>query len=384
MEMSDFKKVYQYSKDLNILYVEDDLNLLHETTDILEDFFKSVTTAQNGMEGIEKYKDYLEKNENYFDLVITDINMPRLDGIGMIKEISKINSSQSIIVLSAYNETDRLINLIHLGIANFIMKPIKPKELIEIIHKTCINISNQKHKDEFLLQQSRLAQMGEIVDSIAHQWLQPINIIRMDTNNLLLKNILGSIDVNFIEDYTKSQFKQIDFMVETLREFRNFMRPSISSQLVSYNKMLKSVLLLLDNHIRKNNIQIKLDINENHKVQVVVNEFKHILINIINNAVDAFNENGSDYKNRILSFKTSIKNDNMILNICDNAGGIDPQIIKQIFNSNVTTKSKDKGTGMGLYLSYLIIKKNNGKIGAKNCDNGACFKISIKKEQNET
>ena len=139
----------------------------------------------------------------------------------------------------------------------------------------------------------------------------------------------------------------------------------------------------MDNHLTKNCIEIKLNLNDDHQVQIILNEFKHVLINIINNAVDAFNENNCDYRNRFLTFETYIKNNNVILTICDNAGGICEDVIKDIFKSNVTTKSKDKGTGMGLYLSSLIIKKNNGKITAKNSDNGACFKISIKKEQNE-
>jgi len=148
----DFQKVFQYSKNLTILYVEDDEQLRSETYDVLEDFFEVVDISTNGKEALEKYLHYYEKKSQYYDLVITDINMPIMDGISLIKEIHKISEDQSIIVVSAYNESSRLIDLIHEGITNFVMKPIAPIQLMTMLHKTSKHICSQKQLQQYRLE----------------------------------------------------------------------------------------------------------------------------------------------------------------------------------------------------------------------------------------
>ena len=136
--MYDFKEVYKYSKDLTVLYIEDDKDLLEATCDLLENFFASVTAAFDGQDGLEKYK------KQKFDLVITDINMPRMDGKRLAKEIRQINKEQPIIIISAYNESGRIVELIQLGISNFVMKPIEMDQFLYMLYTVCKNISNQK------------------------------------------------------------------------------------------------------------------------------------------------------------------------------------------------------------------------------------------------
>lgn len=375
--MYNYKDVYEYSKDLDILYVEDDINLQEETSDILEDFFKSVTTTQDGLYGIEEFNSFKQKNNRYYDLIITDLNMPRVDGMKMIKDILAINPEQIIIVVSAYNESNRLIDLIQQGIASFLMKPISSDQLMQILYKTCKGIVNQKQKDEYLFQQSRLASMGQMIDSIAHQWLQPINLIKMQTNLLEVDKEFGKLDDKTIEEYISKQSKQITHLVETLSEFRGFFRPESSLEIISYQEIVDSVLLLLNDTIIKNTIQIEQNIDKNFKVKIVANEFKHLLINIINNAIDAFNEKNIEYDKRKLVFITSNINNEVVLKICDSAGGIPNDIINKIFDVNFTTKDKDKGSGIGLYMSSQIINKIGGKLNCENTHNGVCFKISL-------
>jgi len=140
----DFQKVYKYSQNLNILYVEDDKQLREETSDILEDFFLTIDCAENGQVALDMYNNYKEKTSNFYDLVITDINMPIMDGMVLVKELTKVNSEQSIIVASAYNESSRLIELIHSGISNFIMKPLELSQLMDMLYKISKQVSNQK------------------------------------------------------------------------------------------------------------------------------------------------------------------------------------------------------------------------------------------------
>ena len=136
----DFEHIYQYTQKLNILYAEDDKSLQDETYDILENFFLNVEVVSNGSEALSLYKN----NPDYYDLIITDINMPVMDGMELIKEIHLIDAEQVIVVVSAYNESSRLVDLIHLGINNFLMKPIQYEQLFETLYKTCKAIYNQK------------------------------------------------------------------------------------------------------------------------------------------------------------------------------------------------------------------------------------------------
>jgi len=140
----NFEQVYQYTNDLNVLYVEDDENLLKETSEIFKNFFLVTDTAVNRQNALDKYKSYFKNNTKHYDLVITDIKMPIMDGEALIEEINVINDNQPIIVISAFNDSSRLINLIQKGIDSFILKPLTQTQLTQILHKTCKNISIQK------------------------------------------------------------------------------------------------------------------------------------------------------------------------------------------------------------------------------------------------
>ena len=136
--MISAKNLREYSKDLKILYVEDDFELRENTSMLLTNLFQKVTTAENGADGLQKYKQEL------FDIVITDINMPILNGIEMIKEIKSINPEEVIIVTSAHDEAEYLIGLIDLGVDSFILKPIELQKLLNILFKISRNIVDRK------------------------------------------------------------------------------------------------------------------------------------------------------------------------------------------------------------------------------------------------
>ncbi len=132
------KDLLEYSKSLKLLYVEDDNDIRESTTLIFENFFTEVKSAVNGLEGLKKFK------EDKFDIVVTDIRMPHLDGISMIKEIKNINEEQIMIVTSAYDESSYLMELIDLGVDGFILKPIKLDKFLKTFYKICKNIVELK------------------------------------------------------------------------------------------------------------------------------------------------------------------------------------------------------------------------------------------------
>ncbi|MGM0518443.1 MAG: response regulator transcription factor [Campylobacterota bacterium] len=144
----DYVLLEEYAKDISVLFVEDDESIRKETTELLSDIFqKDIVTAVDGKEGFEKYMDYYEKHGKYYDLVITDIKMPNLDGIELTKLIYKQNEDQSLIVLSAHNESEYLMELVNIGISQFILKPIDFDNFIDIIFKVSRHIHLNKYEN---------------------------------------------------------------------------------------------------------------------------------------------------------------------------------------------------------------------------------------------
>jgi len=137
----NLNNLFQISKDLNVLYIEDD-DSKDSTFELLNDLFNLVIVANDGEEGFSKYLDYYKKTKQYFDIIISDINMPNMDGIELSKKIFSINNKQIFIITSAYNQSDDLIKLINLGITSFIQKPINKDITLNVLYKVCNNISN--------------------------------------------------------------------------------------------------------------------------------------------------------------------------------------------------------------------------------------------------
>ncbi len=133
--MQNLSQLFSLTRDMNLLFVEDHLPILESTKEILEHYFKHIDTATNGLEGLEQYRTFLSRHGHPYDLVITDIQMPRMDGVEMVREIKRIEERQQIIVLSAYQESHYLLDLINLGIAQFVLKPISQEPLLNALYK---------------------------------------------------------------------------------------------------------------------------------------------------------------------------------------------------------------------------------------------------------
>jgi len=368
-------EIYKYTKDLHILYVEDDLNLRDSTAELFDTFFKTITLAVDGMDGLEKYLQYKKDTTSHYDIVITDINMPRKDGITLIQDITKINPEQIIIVTSGQSESQKLIDLIQLGIADFITKPTSLTQLKQVFLKVSKNIYNENIKQEFIITQAKLASMGEMLDNVAHQWLGPLNIITMQAQILELEAQREELNKESITNCAQKQVLQINHLTQTLEEFRTFFRPSDKIERTVYSTVINSTLILLQDQLLFNNVKIQLDLKDTAKIDIIPSEFKHVLINIINNAIDEFIK--LQTPNPTIKISTYNDEKNIVLEIEDNAGGIEADAIEHIFEANFTTKRESKGTGMGLHIVVLVLEKIHAEISVKNGDTGAKFIITM-------
>ena len=140
----NIKRLFPYTKYLHILYVEDDKEIVTQSLELFKMFFATVTVCEDGQKGLEAYEFSMEDDSRSFDIVITDLNMPNLNGLEMIEQILNFNPKQRILVLSAQDESDMLLKLINLGINNFLLKPMQEKQLLEALYKISHNIHNEK------------------------------------------------------------------------------------------------------------------------------------------------------------------------------------------------------------------------------------------------
>ncbi len=258
--------------------------------------------------------------------------------------------------------------------------------LVDNLNARTINLAKARAKEakehqlrvaqeEMLMQQSKMAMVGEMMDSVAHQWKQPLNALTLYSE--LIRNDFeeGSVDQAYIEKFRKDIQTQIDHMVNTLDEFRSFFRPNKEKRAFNLLDVVNSALFLAKDDILKNRILVKIEREDEIVLEGFENEFKHLILNIINNAKDAFIEN--EIQHRLLRIRLISSKDGDSLEIEDNAGGIPKEVLGKIFEANVTTKEEGKGTGIGLYMSRQIAQKHHALLSAENREQGACFTVSF-------
>ena len=229
--------------------------------------------------------------------------------------------------------------------------------------------------EKILLQQSKMAAMGEMMDAVTHQWKQPLNALSMYSEIIKSDFTDGTVDQTYIDQFRDDIQVQIDHMVNTLDEFRTFFRPNKEHEMFSMLSIVHSVLFLTKDDLLKNRITVNIEQKDHIDVDGSSNEFKHLLLNIINNAKDAFNDN--KIEKRVITIRLIHNEENKRMEIEDNAGGIPKNIIKDIFKANITSKEEGKGTGIGLYMSTQIATKHDALLSVKNQNSGACFTIAF-------
>ncbi|MFP4487201.1 MAG: response regulator [Campylobacterales bacterium] len=260
-----------------------------------------------------------------------------------------------------------------------IFKVTSVEDITEIIKME----EDKKEYERQLFQQSKMAAMGEMLGAIAHQWRQPLNVLGI-LNITLEENFLdGKLTEEKMEKHISKTVDQIDFMSKTIDDFKNFLMPDKVKESFSLKPAVQNVLDILNASFDNNKISYTYDDSsvENDRVYGLKNEIKQVFLNILNNAKDAIKEREKkeDIEGRI-DIKILDDDRNVIALIKDNGGGIEQSILDRIFEPYFTTKAEGEGTGIGLYMSKMIVERSaEGTLEAYNEDDGAVFKIVFKK-----
>lgn len=233
------------------------------------------------------------------------------------------------------------------------------------------DITDEKEKEDMLLRQSKLAAMGEMIGAIAHQWRQPLNALNIHIENLEDDYEDEMIDEAYIESFITDQTETIQFMSKTIDNFRNFFRIDKGKEIFSVKKAIESIFSIQSAQLNTYNIFFDIH-GEDFNINGFNNEFQQVILNIVSNAKDSI------LNNQIKNGNISVSLQKGMIKIKDNGGGIPEDVINRVFEPYFTTKDQGDGTGMGLYMSKMIIEDNmNGIIMASNVDDGAKFVIKI-------
>jgi signal transduction histidine kinase len=375
-----------------ILYVEDDNEIREQMSNLLSKFITTIYQASNGQEALEIY------HEVQPDIILTDIQMPKMDGIELSSRLKEIDSNIQIIVTSAFSDSEYLLKAIEIGIDAYILKPIDPKKVLETIskygkiiqdrkelkeyrenleNKIQEEVEKNKSKDDILKKQSLQASMGEMINSIAHQWRQPLNAINVETTNIVVGIELGE-DKDVIKGYSDNIIRLTKKMSKIITDFMEFNNPNRINDEFSIKELLDTTKAILSAQMSKNSINLNIDIQDDVILKTSEVALKEVLVNLLNNAKDALIENQSEDNRSIDIALEMIDNNSVSITIKDNAGGIPASIVDDIFKPYFTTKPKGIGTGIGLSIVKKLVEKElEGSIECENSTIGAIFKIVL-------
>lgn len=255
-------------------------------------------------------------------------------------------------------------------------KPIFSWGTVQDVTEQQLSIIKLKKKDEQMVQQSRLAQMGEMLSMIAHQWRQPLSAISATTNNLMFKVMLDEID----KEVFKTELSLVDgytqHLSKTIEDFRGFFKKDKKKTITTLEEIIGSTLDIVRKSIENKNIKISTNYEANKKINTYANELKQVVLNLMKNAEDVLVE--KEIQNPHIYVNTQCINNKLIVSVKDNGGGVPADIRSNLFDPYFTTKEKREGTGLGLYMSKIIVEDHcGGKLHIKNDEDGAVFSIEF-------
>lgn len=304
-------------------------------------------------------KELLGKKDSDFNIIENE-NYINDDLYVMTNKKPKLNYTETI---SAKNNDIRILNTSKVPLLDENDNVIGVLGVIQDLTNQINNQNRLKEHELLLIQQSKLASMGEMIANIAHQWRQPLSIISTSATGIKIQKEMGLLDDISEIKALETINENAQYLSNTIEDFRDFFKKSKIKSFVNLDNLLEKTLKLILTRLKnkeitiiKNNLDIEFETYEREIIQV--------FMNIVNNSIDAFENKNYD---KFIFFETEKLENKIIIKIKDNAGGIDENIIDRIFEPYFTTKEAKQGTGIGLYMcNEIVVKHLNGKIIVSN------------------
>ncbi len=371
-------KDYGMDEKATILVVDDTPETIKVIVEILKEHYK-VSVATSGQKALDMLDDGLDA-----DLILLDIIMPEMDGYEVCETLQKnpLYKDIPVMFLTVLENDQDIVKGFELGAVDYVTKPVEPTVLkarvqthLKLKKFRAQLLKNLREKEELLIKQSKMAIMGEMFENVTHQWKQPLSVITLATDTINMTYDLGELDEPKLKANLGSIKNSTRHLASTIDDFRDFLKEDIQKQYFNVKDSVEKTLKLLN--AKFINKEISIDDSELKDIELygLKNDLTHILMNLFNNAKDALANTPSNRAIKVVSDKIG---ENLVLKIKDNGGGIGDDIKDMIFEKYFTTKDKDKGTGIGLYMTKTLIEDHlGGSIKAYNEDGGACFELTI-------
>jgi PAS domain S-box-containing protein len=250
-------------------------------------------------------------------------------------------------------------------------------ELEQETAQRLLALEELREKERLLLQQSRLAALGEMISNIAHQWRQPLNELGLIVQELPMMYEKGNLDRDYLKASVAKFMKLLSHTSRTIDDFRDFFKPDEEKVPFKVQEMVEKTVSLIEESFRQLRIAITVTAAGEPVINGHPNEFSQVMLNILFNARDAFLARKDD-RPRVIAIEIFSQGGRGVVTVADNAGGIPEEILEKIFDPYFTTRGPDQGIGIGLYMSKIIIEKNMpGRLSARNTADGAEFRIEV-------
>ena len=344
---------------------------IHKVQDGLNEFFEYLNNKKNKARKIRvKSNDEFSQMANIINLNVENIQNNIEKNELLIKDATKVleNIKGGNLGTRLTKDTDNdALNELKIMMNNMI------ENLEDKIQK---EINQRLAQEQILIQQSKLAAMGEMIGNIAHQWRQPIAEI-----SAILMNMKITYEFNkFTQEYMNTKMKEANtltsYMSQTISDFQNFFNPQGEKELFSIEQACRDAFFIVESSMKYHSINVEFNVITDSSVHGYKNEYSQVILNILSNAKDIFIERKINKPSIKIEIKTG--ENYAIVKIEDNAGGIKDEILDKIFEPYFTTRHKTQGTGIGLYMSKNIIERNmDGFINVHNKNEGACFIVKV-------
>ena len=349
------------------------INSIHTVQNGLNDFFSYLNHKKDSVEKIEiNSKDEFHQMATKINLNVANIqkNIEQNEKViknatNVLENIKKGNLGERVTAdgnNEALNELKVMMNDMIDNLEDKIQK----------------EIGQRLEQEQILIQQSKLASMGEMIGNIAHQWRQPLAQISAIHMNMKVTYDFDKFTKEYLNNKIKEANKLTSYMSQTISDFQNFFKPQGEKECFSIEKACREAYFILESSLKYHGITIEFDVQQDSDVFGYKNEYSQVILNILSNAKDVLLER--EIQEPSINVQIKEGENFAIVKIHDNGGGVKEEILDKIFEPYFTTRHKTQGTGIGLYMSKNIIERNmNGFINIRNVGDGALFTIKVAK-----